>query len=252
MVARALREMDYSVEHVLAADRRRVKPLFSRKKKSKRTQPPAAPAAGSSTPSPVKRSQSMQLAPAKRQHAECRHTVEQVQQAVSYQKGHLNLVIVGHVDAGKSTLMGHLLTLCGRFSRSHLSRVAQEAGAAGKPEERFAWVMAEDRTEREHGVTIDVAMVEFETERLAVTVLDAPGHADFVPNMIAGASQADAALLVVDATNPLINKGQVREHLLLCRALLVPSLIVVVNKMDAVDYDEGVYNAVVEPLRAFL
>jgi elongation factor 1 alpha-like protein len=194
----------------------------------------------------------MQLAPPKRQHAECRHTLEQVQQSVTSQKHRLNLVIVGHVDAGKSTLMGHLLTLCGRLPRTQLTKIAQEARAAGKAEERFAWVMAEDKSEREHGVTIDVAMVEFETEHLQITVLDAPGHVDFVPTMIAGASQADAALLVIDATNPLITKGQAREHLLLCRALGVGALLVVVNKMDMVGYEERVFAGVVEPLTAFL
>jgi elongation factor 1 alpha-like protein len=188
----------------------------------------------------------------RRQHADCHRTVENVRQALLPEKALLNLVIVGHVDAGKSTLMGHLLELCGRFSRTQISRVWREAAEAGKAQEKYAFAMTDDPTEREHGLTIEVGMVEFDTEHLYITVLDAPGHPDFVSNMIAGASQADAAVLVVDCTNPLIERGQTREHLLLCRSLGVESVIVVMNKMDAVGYHQHVFRDVVERMTGFL
>lgn len=199
------------------------------------------------------RSQSQMLPVMKpSQHQDCKRTRENVLAAIANHKKHLNLVIVGHVDAGKSTLIGHLLVLHGDVSRSELSKIDRLSEQMGKAEDKFAWVMAEDQTERERGVTIDVSMTQFETEDRSITVLDAPGHRDFVPNMIAGASQADAALLVVDVGNPLIDRGQAKEHILLCRALGVSSLIVAINKMDSVNYDESAYNDIKNRLILFL
>lgn len=186
------------------------------------------------------------------QHQACKRTPAMVQTALATSKKRVNLVIVGHVDAGKSTLMGHLLCLTGNVSHGQMTKITKESEDIGRPEDCWAWVMAEDEVERQRGVTIDVSMTEFQTDHLIVTILDAPGHKDFVPNMIAGASQADAALLVIDATNPLIEKGQAREHLLLCRALGVSSLIVAVNKMDCIDFDESIYNDVKKRLSQFL
>lgn len=186
------------------------------------------------------------------QHQACKRTPEMIQTALATSKKRINLVIVGHVDAGKSTLIGHLLCLTGNVSHGQMTKITKESEDIGRPEDCWAWVMAEDEVERQRGVTIDVSMTEFQTNRLVVTILDAPGHKDFVPNMIAGASQADAALLVIDATNPLIEKGQAREHLLLCRALGVSSLIVAVNKMDCIDFDEAIFNDVKKRLSLFL
>ncbi|OHT00174.1 Elongation factor Tu C-terminal domain containing protein [Tritrichomonas foetus] len=194
----------------------------------------------------------MPLTKPTKQHQDCKRTVQQVQQQLASSKKRINLVIVGHVDAGKSTLMGHLLQLTGNVSHGQMTKITKESNEQGRPEDCWAWVMAEDQVERERGVTIDVSMTEFQTNKLIVTVLDAPGHKDFVPNMIAGASQADAALLVVDVTNPLIDKGQAREHLLLCRSLGVQSLIVAVNKMDSVFFDQNEFDEVKGRLTTFL
>ncbi|KAH0784972.1 HBS1-like protein isoform X6 [Histomonas meleagridis] len=192
------------------------------------------------------------LAKPPKQHVICKRTPESVIASLSCSKKRINLVIVGHVDAGKSTLMGHLLWLCGKVTHGQMTKVTNASEELGKGEDRFAWIMAEDDEERKRGITIDVAMTELETNQLIVTILDAPGHKDFVPNMIAGASQADSALLVVDASNPNIETGQAKEHLLLCRSLGVNSLIIAINKMDYVGYDESTYEAVKTRLTTFL
>ena len=186
------------------------------------------------------------------QHQCATINISTVKTTISKLKRKLNLVVIGHVDAGKSTLMGHLLYLEGKVEHSKMSSIEKESKRQGKEEDKFAWIMAEDEVERARGVTIDVAMTDFETEHLSITILDAPGHRDFVPNMIAGASQADAALLVIDASNTNFDKGQAKEHLYLCRALGVQSIIVAVNKMDTVSYDKNVFQDVVKQINSFL
>jgi elongation factor 1 alpha-like protein len=253
-IANGLRNLDYSVSHFIAADKAGHfgDPMLTKKGRKARPKPaPPQEAEKPAPPPPVTRSYSMAAVVA-RQHVDCRRTVASVQKELRSVKRHLSLVIVGHVDAGKSTLMGHFLVLLGRVSHGQMTKLSQETRQKGKEEDKFAWVMAEDEAEREHGVTIDVAMNEFETPELNVTVLDAPGHKDFVGNMIAGASQADAALLVVDVTNPLIDRGQAREHVHVCRALGVSTLVVAVNKMDAVSYDPAVYEDVKNRMANFL
>lgn len=266
-----LRELNYDVKEFIEIALDGDFGPFSLKKKKKAKQTPPLPSQPQQPPqsanishatsqkeiartgSGLLRSQSqMPLSKPVVQHQACKRTPEMVQTALATSKKRINLVIVGHVDAGKSTLMGHLLCLTGNISHGQMTKITKESEDIGRPEDCWAWVMAEDQVERERGVTIDVSMTEFQTNNLIVTILDAPGHKDFVPNMIAGASQADAALLVIDATNPLIEKGQAREHLLLCRALGVNSLIVAVNKMDCVDFDESVYNDVKTRLSQFL
>lgn len=156
----------------------------------------------------------------------------------------VSLVIVGHVDAGKSTLMGHLLYLSGAVDQTTMKKIENDSHLVGKDEDSFAWIMSQDETERSRGVTIDVSMTELETTHLKITVLDAPGHQDFIPNMIAGASQADNALLVIDASDPLVRGGQTQEHVLLCRSLGISNFIVVINKMDQISFDETEYEKV--------
>ncbi|KAF8365655.1 hypothetical protein PRIPAC_83484 [Pristionchus pacificus] len=169
----------------------------------------------------------------------------------------LNLVVVGHVDAGKSTLMGHLLCQLGCVDQRTMHKYKQESARSGKASFAFAWVLDETEEERSRGVTMDIARTTFETDRYRVVLLDAPGHKDFIPNMITGASQADAALLVANATRGEFetgfeNGGQTREHAMLLRALGVSQLVVAVNKMDTVEWSRQRYSEVESALRAFL
>ena len=186
------------------------------------------------------------------QHVLSNVTPEMVHEKIEKSKKHINLVIVGHVDAGKSTLIGHILYLSGFVAKNDMDKIVQDSKAIGRPQDQLSWIMAEDETERQRGITIDVSMKDFETPDRHITVLDAPGHKDFVPNMIAGASQADSAILVVDVSNPNIEKGQAGEHLLLCRSLGVTNLIVCINKMDSLGYDQSAFNDVKATIQRYL
>lgn len=186
------------------------------------------------------------------QHKLCGWTAETAAAEYARQKPHLNLVIIGHVDAGKSTLMGNLLVQSGSVTSREFKKIEDESLQIGRSKDAYAWVMAEEKTERERGVTIKVSMTNFETEERHFTILDCPGHRDFVTNMIAGTSMAHAALLVVEAVNPNLDHGQTREHLLICRALGVTNLVICINKMDVVNYDKDVFNSICEQLQAFL
>uniref|UniRef100_A0A0M3HTA9 Tr-type G domain-containing protein n=2 Tax=Ascaris TaxID=6251 RepID=A0A0M3HTA9_ASCLU len=169
----------------------------------------------------------------------------------------INLVIVGHVDAGKSTLMGHLLYQLGRVDERTMHKYKQESARTGKASFAFAWVLDDTQEERQRGVTMDIAKTTFETEHRRIVLLDAPGHKDFIPNMITGASQADAGLLVVNATTGEFETGfdlggQTREHAMLLRSLGVTELSVAVNKLDTVDWSQARYDEVCGVLRNFL
>ncbi|XP_045529905.1 protein HBS1 [Pieris brassicae] len=172
-------------------------------------------------------------------------------------KEHLYIVVIGHVDAGKSTLMGHLLCELGEVSQRTLHKYEQESKKIGKQSFMYAWVLDETGEERVRGITMDVGKAQFETKTKKVIILDAPGHADFIPNMITGAGQADVALLVVDATRGEFESGfelggQTREHALLVRSLGVSQLAVAVNKLDTTNWSQERFNVIVKKLKLFL
>ncbi|MCX8200242.1 MAG: GTP-binding protein, partial [Candidatus Micrarchaeota archaeon] len=148
---------------------------------------------------------------------------------------HMNIVFIGHVDAGKSTTVGRLLFDTGAIPEQELKKLREEAERVGKPTFEFAFVMDEQKEERERGVTIDISHKEFKTQKYHFTIIDAPGHRDFVKNMITGASQADAAVLVVSVKDGI--QPQTKEHAFLAKVLGIQQFIVAMNKMDAVNYD---------------
>ena len=152
---------------------------------------------------------------------------------------HLNLVIIGHVDSGKSTTMGHLLYKLGYVTHQKLHEYKRESAKIGKKTFEFAWVMDENNTERDKGVTINIAIKSFKTQNSLVTLIDAPGHRDFIPNMITGAAQADTALLIIDSGKSSFEAGfyfggQTKEHSILARSLGVTQIVVCINKLDLV------------------
>src|SRR6056297_2458647 len=161
-------------------------------------------------------------------------------------KKHINLVFIGHVDHGKSTTVGRLLFDSGNVSEQARRKLKDKAADLGKAGFEFAYVMDGLKEEQERGVTIDLAHKKFVTDKYDFTIIDAPGHRDFVKNMITGASQADAAVLVV-AANDGVN-SQTKEHVFLSKTLGVSQLIVAINKMDisGVDYSEQKFEAVKE------
>lgn len=184
-------------------------------------------------------------------------TIKEYAELMKGARPRLNLVVVGHVDAGKSTLVGHLLYKLGQVSNKQMHRNEVDSQRFGKGSFKFAWALDETDEERARGVTIDIALTKFQTTQKDVVLLDAPGHVDFIPAVISGAAQADAALLVVDATRGefetgFLAGGQTREHTLLVRSLGVKSLVVVVNKMDSVDWNWHRFKDIIEQLKPFL
>ncbi|HEC95234.1 MAG TPA: translation elongation factor EF-1 subunit alpha [Thermoplasmatales archaeon] len=158
------------------------------------------------------------------------------------EKPHLNLVVIGHVDHGKSTLVGRILLDTGQFPAHLVEKFKEEAKAKGKESFALAWIFDQLKEERERGLTIDVAHKRFDTDKYYFTIIDAPGHRDFVKNMITGTSQADAAILVVAVSEGVM--AQTKEHAFLARTLGVPQMLVAINKMDEVNYDKTKYEEV--------
>jgi len=166
------------------------------------------------------------------------------------EKPHLNLAIIGHIDHGKSTLTGRLMYDTGAVPPHIIEKYREEAKAKGKESFVFAWVMDSLKEERDRGITIDVAHQRFDTAKYYFTVVDCPGHRDFVKNMITGASQADAAILVCAVKDGV--QSQTKEHIFLARTLGITQLIIAMNKMDEVNYDKARFDVVKADLSALL
>ena len=164
-------------------------------------------------------------------------------------KPHMNVVFVGHVDHGKSTTVGRLLFDGGTVDEQTMRKLKEEAERLGKGGFEFAFVMDNLKEERERGVTIDLNHKKFETPKFYYTIIDAPGHRDFIKNMITGASQADAAVIVVGTEGI---QAQTKEHAFLCRTLGVQQIVVACNKMDLVKYDQAKFEAMKKEVQALL
>ena len=150
---------------------------------------------------------------------------------------HLNVVFIGHVDAGKSTLSGNILYLTGYVDKRTIEKYEREAKQRNRESWFLAFIMDTNEEERAKGKTVEVGRAPFETEAKRYTILDAPGHKNYVPHMISGAAQADVGILVISARRGEFETGferggQTREHAMLCKTLGVRFLIVVINKMD--------------------
>jgi len=167
-------------------------------------------------------------------------------------KPHMNIVFIGHVDHGKSTTVGRVLLEAGAIDPYVIEKFKKQAEEKGKATFEFAWVMDSLKEERERGVTIDVSHKRFDTDKYYFTVIDAPGHRDFVKNMITGTSQADAAVVVCSAIEG--PQAQTREHVFLAKTLGVKQIIIAINKMDAIKpaYDEAQFNKVKEAIGQLL
>jgi elongation factor 1-alpha len=174
-------------------------------------------------------------------------------------KNHVNLVVIGHVDSGKSTSTGHLIYKCGGIDKRTIEKFEKEAAEMGKGSFKYAWVLDKLKAERERGITIDIALWKFETAKSVFTIIDAPGHRDFIKNMITGTSQADVAILIIaggqgEFEAGISKEGQTREHALLAFTMGVKQMIVAINKMDdkTVNYGEARYTEIKKEVSDYL
>jgi elongation factor 1-alpha len=175
------------------------------------------------------------------------------------EKTHINIVVIGHVDSGKSTTTGHLIYKCGGIDKRTIEKFEKEAKEMGKASFKYAWVLDKLKSERERGITIDIALWKFESPKYYFTIIDAPGHRDFIKNMITGTSQADCAVLIIAAGQGefeagISKNGQTREHALLAYTLGVKQMIVAINKMDdkSVNFAESRYKEIMTETSTFL
>merc|ERR1712157_444290 len=178
---------------------------------------------------------------------------------MSKEKDRINLVVIGHVDSGKSTSTGHLIYKCGGIDERTIAKFEKEAAELGKSSFKYAWVLDKLKAERERGITIYIALWKFESEKSCFTIIDAPGHRDFIKNMITGTSQADVAILMIASPSGEFEsgwskEGQTREHALLAFTMGVKQMIVCCNKMDAkgADYKEERYNEIKNEVSIYL
>jgi len=175
------------------------------------------------------------------------------------EKNHVSLVVIGHVDSGKSTSTGHLIYKCGGIDKRTIEKYEKEAEEMGKGSFKYAWVLDKLKAERERGITIDIALWKFESASSVFTIIDAPGHRDFIKNMITGTSQADVAILMIASPSGEFESGwskdgQTREHALLAFTMGVKQMICCCNKMDAkgAEYKEERYNEIKAEVSAYL
>merc|ERR1712032_502696 len=175
------------------------------------------------------------------------------------EKDKINLVVIGHVDSGKSTSTGHLIYKCGGIDERTIAKFEKEAAESGKATFKYAWVLDKLKAERERGITIDIALWKFQSAKRIFTIIDAPGHRDFIKNMITGTSQADAAVLMIasDAGGfeaGFSKEGQTREHALLAQTMGVKQMVVAINKMDdsSVKYAQSRYDEIKAELTTYL
>jgi elongation factor 1-alpha len=162
----------------------------------------------------------------------------------------INVAFVGHVDHGKSTTIGRLMYDTKNLPEQEMVKLRDEAKKHGKAGFEFAYVMDRFKEERERGLTIDLSYQKLMSQKYQVTIIDAPGHKDFVKNMITGTSQADAAFLTVAAQHGVM--PQTKEHLWLLKTMGVNEIAVLINQMDAADYSEEKYNKVKETVSALM
>ena len=175
------------------------------------------------------------------------------------EKTHINIVVIGHVDSGKSTTTGHLIYKCGGIDKRTIEKFEKEADEMGKGSFKYAWVLDKLKAERERGITIDISLWKFETSRYYVSITDAPGHRDFIKNMITGTSQADCAVLIVAAGVSEFEAGiskdwQTHEHALLAYTLCVKQQIAGVNKVGSTGppYSQRQYKEIVKKLSTYI
>lgn len=175
------------------------------------------------------------------------------------EKFHINIVVIGHVDSGKSTTTGHLIYQCGGIDKRTIEKFEKEAQDMGKGSFKYAWVLDKLKAERERGITIDIALWKFETPKYYITIIDAPGHRDFIKNMITGTSQADCGILIIasgvgEFEAGISKNGQTREHALLAYTLGVKQLIVACNKMDSTEppYSQARFEEISKEVAGFI
>merc|ERR1711992_354991 len=175
------------------------------------------------------------------------------------EKDKINLVVIGHVDSGKSTSTGHLIYKCGGIDERTIAKFEKEAAETGKGSFKYAWVLDKLKAERERGITIDIALWKFQSDKRIFTIIDAPGHRDFIKNMITGTSQADAAVLMIASDvggfeAGFSKDGQTREHALLAQTMGVKQMVVAVNKMDdsSVNYSQARFDEIKNELTIYL
>jgi len=175
------------------------------------------------------------------------------------EKIHVSIVVIGHVDSGKSTSTGHMIYKCGGIDQRTIDKFEKEAQEMGKGSFKYAWVLDKLKSERERGITIDIQLMQFKTNKYAVTIIDAPGHRDFIKNMITGTSQADCAVLIVAAGTGefeagISKNGQTREHCLLAYTLGVKQMIVAINKIDITEppFSETRFNDIKKEVESYI